>query len=72
MSYGQTPDQYAVHNPMHSQLYRPTESEAKHGKQPAVVGPGPGVQPGNFERRADKIEKGVGRFLKKLDKRSKS
>ncbi|KAF2501364.1 hypothetical protein BU16DRAFT_522339 [Lophium mytilinum] len=68
-AYGQTPDQYGVQNSLHTQLYRPTESEALHGKQPAVIGAGPGVQPGNFERRTDKIEKGVGRFLKKLDKR---
>lgn len=64
--YGQSqaaPEAYQIHN----QLYRPTEAEAKaHGKKP--VGAGPGQQPGRLEQRADKLEKGVGRFLKKLDK----
>ncbi|KAF2659244.1 hypothetical protein K491DRAFT_623161 [Lophiostoma macrostomum CBS 122681] len=47
---------------MHQQLYRPTEQEA--------LGHEPTKQPtSNMGRRAEKVEKGVGRFLKKLDKK---
>ncbi|KAK5016310.1 hypothetical protein LTR39_002149 [Cryomyces antarcticus] len=67
-SYQQQPqpqsqaEAYAVHQ----QVYRPTEGEAGHGKPVAA---GPGQQPGKLEQRAAKVEKGVGRFLKKLDQR---
>ena len=64
---------------VHNQLYRPTESEAAHGAKPYQQPQGvPGVgaqqqQPDGFSNkykvneRVDKVEKGVGRFLKKLD-----
>ncbi|OCK78493.1 hypothetical protein K432DRAFT_356699 [Lepidopterella palustris CBS 459.81] len=64
-AYGQSPpasERYQVHN----QLYRPTEAEAKHGHKPSASETP--HQPGRFEQRADKLEKGVSRFLKKLDK----
>ncbi|KAF2271126.1 hypothetical protein CC78DRAFT_563675 [Lojkania enalia] len=54
-------DSYAVQQ----QLYRPTEQEAGvHGNEPA-----PPQRNSNIGKRADKIEKGVGKFLKKLDKK---
>jgi hypothetical protein len=49
---------------IHQQVYRPTETEAnmKHNKP---------LKPprGKLEDRADKLEKGVGGFLKKLEKK---
>jgi hypothetical protein len=51
---------------MHQHLYRPSEQEA------AVVGnenPNPPQRNSNMGKRVDKVEKGVGRFLKKLDKK---
>ncbi|KAK8196054.1 hypothetical protein M8818_007206 [Zalaria obscura] len=50
---------------VHAQAYRPTEEEAAHGAKPGKQGPG--VRPGGMEERLGKVEKGVGRFLKKLD-----
>ncbi|KAF2203143.1 hypothetical protein GQ43DRAFT_282542 [Delitschia confertaspora ATCC 74209] len=52
---------------LHQQLYRPTEQEAtiRHNEPP----PAPKEKHGNLEKRAEKIEKGVGRFLKRLDKK---
>lgn len=65
--YGSTSSQVPGTNPydMHQQLYRPTESEA------AIVNhTDPNKQPtSNIGKRVDKVEKGVGRFLKKLDKK---
>jgi hypothetical protein len=50
---------------MHQQLYRPTEQEAGTvGNEPAAK-----QSSSNIGRRAEKVEKGVGRFLKKLDKK---
>jgi hypothetical protein len=49
---------------IHQQLYRPTESEA------AAHHEGPNVQRNsNIGKRVDKVEKGIGSFLKKLDKK---
>ncbi|KAK6437526.1 hypothetical protein LTR95_006282 [Oleoguttula sp. CCFEE 5521] len=60
---------------LHAQLYRPTGPEASHGAKPGVVGVGQGggvgVEGGGgkykVNERVDRVEKGVGRFLKKLD-----
>jgi hypothetical protein len=50
---------------MHQQLYRPTESEAG-----VVDNSNPAAQRNsNMGKRVDKVEKGVGKFLKKLDKK---
>jgi len=63
---------------VHNQLYRPTEQEsaaqlAEKSKMPYVP-PQPGQErkdsfSGKYKvnERVDKVEKGVGRFLKKLD-----
>ena len=55
-----TPDVYAVHQ----QPYRPTEAEAlSHGNAK------PSAQSSKLSSHADKFEKGVGRFLKKVEKK---
>ena len=52
---------------VHSQVYRPTEAEAQHHKHHR---PSDGGQPtGKLEQQAGKIDKGVNRFFKKLEKR---
>ncbi|MCJ1373398.1 hypothetical protein MMC20_004626 [Loxospora ochrophaea] len=53
---------------IHSQVYRPTEEEVHGhgGRKPSASG---SQQPGRLEQGADKLEKGVSRFLKKLDKK---
>lgn len=50
---------------IHNQVYRPTEAEAHSHSKPS----GGGQKSGKFEERADRVEKGVNRFLKKLEKR---
>jgi hypothetical protein len=70
--YGSTSGQVPGTNPqpaahdVHHQLYRPSEQEA------SVVGhENPNAQPrnSNIGKRVDTLEKGVGRFFKKLDKK---
>lgn len=66
--YGSTAQQAQGADPyaMHQQVYRPTEDEAAvavHGHEP------PQQRNSNIGKRAEKVEKGVGRFLKKLDKK---
>lgn len=47
---------------MHAQLYRPTESEMySHASKPAG-------KPDKFNERIGRVEKGVGKWLKRLDK----
>lgn len=55
---------------IHSQVYRPTEVEStiKHNDKP-VASSGGVPPPGKLEARANKLEKGVGGFLKKLEKK---
>jgi hypothetical protein len=64
-SYGGTPG-HGQGQDLHQQLYRPTESEA------AVVNhenPNVPQRNSNIGKRVDKVEKGIGSFLKKLDKK---
>lgn len=50
---------------LHQQLYRPTEHEAQTKDHTAA-----GSQAkSNIGKRAEKLEKGIGGFLKKLDKK---
>lgn len=69
---GATSNTKPLHNDhsMHSQVYRPTEIEmnTKHNDKPVAAGP---QKPpaGKLEARASKLEKGVGGFLKKLEKK---
>lgn len=68
-SYTQQPSQTAIQPDqayvVHQQAYRPTEAEA----QAQLHQPGPPQNGGKLEQRVDRVEKGVGRFLKKLDKK---
>lgn len=59
---------------MHNQLYRPTEAEtqaqlAEKSKRPSMNEQGKQDSLGKLKvgERVEKVEKGVGRFLKKLD-----
>jgi hypothetical protein len=51
---------------VHQQLYRPTEQEAQIKNHAAPGGP---QAKSNMGKRAEKLEKGIGGFLKKLDKK---
>lgn len=74
--YTQAPHHHKHHShdneyDVHNQVYRPTEVEAhshknkhkKHSESPS------GQSSGRLEQKADKVEKGVSRFLKKLEKK---
>lgn len=61
-STGAAQDPYATHQ----QLYRPTEQEASTVDHLPAGAPG---AKSNIGKRAEKVEKGVGKFLKKLDKK---
>lgn len=74
--YSQAPHHHKHHShdneyDVHNQAYRPTEEEAhsrkhkhrKHSQSPS------GQSSGKLEQKADKVEKGVSRFLKKLEKK---
>ena len=50
----------------HQQLFRPTEQEAGTVDHEAA---GKKERNSNMGKRAEKVEKGVGKFLKKLDKK---
>jgi hypothetical protein len=64
-AYGSTSTQQVQPHTVHQQLYRPTEGEAA-----VVHHENPNAQHGtNVGKRLDKVEKGIGGFLKKLDKR---
>jgi hypothetical protein len=54
---------------IHSQVYQPTEHEA-HGKPPKGGQAGPGAaNPGRWEQKAEKAEKSLNRFLRKVEKK---
>lgn len=56
---------------VHSQVYRPTEAEANsHGQKYAQRAmKNPGQRPRKLEDNAARLESGVNRFLKKLEKK---
>jgi len=59
---------------VHSQVYRPTEAEATKPTRKASTKPSDkpfdgGYQSGKLEQRADRVEKGVNKYLKKLEKK---
>ncbi len=71
--YGQHPQhhhhshQHGADYDVHNQLYKPTEEEARRHKHHR---PSDGGQPsGKLEQQAGKLDKGVNRFFKKLEKR---
>jgi hypothetical protein len=51
---------------IHQQLYRPTETEAAVQDHENPNAP---QRNSNIGKRVDKVEKGIGSFLKKLDKK---
>jgi hypothetical protein len=61
--------QYDIHN----QVYRPTEAEVnKPTRKPSKPSKLPydgGYQPGKLEQGAEKVEKGINKYLKKLEKK---
>lgn len=73
--YGQPHHQHSHHshgdpNDIHSQVYRPTEEEAKsHGSHRKKSTVASAQQPGKIEEKVDRAEKGVNRFLKRLEKK---
>jgi hypothetical protein len=72
-SYAQPQGQQASSSgyDIHNQLYRPTEAEAGgHGQKYAQKAmKAPGQRPRKLEDNAMKLESGVNRFLKKLEKK---
>lgn len=58
-------NEYDVHN----QVYKPTEEEAHKHKHRKHSESHSGQSPGKLEQRADKVEKGVNRLFKKLEKK---
>lgn len=57
-------NEYDVHN----QAYRPTESEAQKHKH-RRPSENTGQQPGKLEQKAEKVEKGINRLFKKVEKK---
>lgn len=68
-NYGQNHAPNADQYNIHQVAYKPTQQEHGAHSKPPPTQPGPGQQPGKLESHANKLEKGVGRFLKKLDKK---
>jgi len=64
---GQYNPQGSYSGEMHNQLYRPTEQEASHGARLQPQSQGGFSDKYRVTQRVDKVEKGVGKFLKKLD-----
>ncbi|EMD89838.1 hypothetical protein COCC4DRAFT_125510 [Bipolaris maydis ATCC 48331] len=64
--YGSTAAQATQAQNIHQQVYRPTENEAAvhHHSNPNAP-----QRNSNIGKRVDKVEKGIGSFLKKLDKK---
>ena len=54
---------------VHNQAYRPTESEAHKHKHRKASESDAGQQSGKLEQKAEKVEKGINRFLRKVEKR---
>lgn len=54
---------------IHSQVYRPTQEEVHKTKHQRPYEAGPGQQSGRLEQGASRVDKGVNRFFKKLEKR---
>lgn len=72
--YDQSPHHHTPHSHpsnynVHGEWYQPTEAEAHKHKHHRPSGAGPGQQPGKLEQKAEKVEKGIGRLLKKVEKK---
>jgi hypothetical protein len=71
-SYDQQAQRYEPGNQydIHNQVYRPTEVEVnKSTKKPSIKPYDGGYQSGKLEQKAEKVEKGVNSFLKRLEKK---
>jgi hypothetical protein len=75
-SYDQQPQQYDPGNQfdIHNQVYRPTEAEVnkptkKASEKPSKQPYDGGYQRGKIEQGAEKVEKGINKYLKKLEKK---
>jgi hypothetical protein len=71
-SYDQQPQRYEPGSQydIHNQVYRPTELEVnKPTKKPSIKPYDGGYQTGKLEQKAEKVEKGVNSFLKRLEKK---
>lgn len=66
-----TPRQPGSEYDVHNQLYRPTEAEANSHTQKYAqrAMKAPGQRPRKLEDNAARLESGVNRFLKKLEKK---
>jgi hypothetical protein len=70
-AYGSN-DNTQIRHGIHNQFYQPEADDGHgHGKKqkPVTQGPGQEGATGKLEQRADRLEKGVTKFLKKLDKK---
>jgi hypothetical protein len=71
-SYDQQPQRYEPGSQydIHNQVYRPTETEVnKPTKKPSIKPYDGGYQTGKLEQKAEKVEKGMNSFLKRLEKK---
>lgn len=64
-----TPHSHSSNYNVHGEWYQPTEAEAHKHKHHRPSAAGPGQQPGKLEQKAEKVEKGLGRLLKKVEKK---
>lgn len=72
--YTQSPHHHQHHShsneyDVHNQVYKPTEEEAHSHKHRKHSESHPGQAPGKLEQKAEKVEKGVNRLFKKLEKK---
>lgn len=72
--YTQSPQHHHHHSQsneydVHNQVYKPTEEEAHKHKHRKHSESHPGQSPGRLEQKAEKVEKGVNRLFKKLEKK---
>ncbi|KAG8533185.1 uncharacterized protein KY384_001968 [Bacidia gigantensis] len=65
----QAPERQGTGYDVHSQVYRPTEDEAKRDKKHTGPQAGPGQQAGKLEQQAGRVDKGVNRLIKGIGKR---
>ena len=54
---------------IHSEVYRPTEEEARRDKRYRPTDSGPAQQPGKMDQHYGRVDKGVNRLFKKLEKK---
>jgi hypothetical protein len=61
-------DQRNINHSIHNQLYIPEEGSGHvPAREPAKAGPGQAGAVGRLEQKAGIVEKGINRFLRKID-----